>query len=98
MAFRFEPLRDQDIEILRHPLDLRELCLLELLLSCEAPRGFLDCGRLEDQLDNVVNLLDGDIDRVLVEVGEGLMIDGDLWLRSLLIVLVGADERGLRIT
>jgi hypothetical protein len=34
---------------------------------------------------------------VLVEVGVGLVIDGDLWLRSLLMVLVGADERGLRV-
>jgi hypothetical protein len=95
LDLRFEPLRDQDVEILGHPLDLRELCLFKLLLGCEAPRGLLYCGRLEDQLDDVVDLLDGDIDRVLVEVGVGLVIDGDLWLRSLLMVLVRTDERGL---
>ena len=92
MDFRFEPLRDQDVEILRHPLDLRELSLFKLLLGCEAPRGLLNSGRLEDQLDDVVDLLDGDIDRVLVEVGVGLMIDGDLWLRSLLVMLMRANE------
>jgi hypothetical protein len=93
LDFRFKPLWDQDVEILGHPLDLRELRLLKLLLGCEAPRGLLNRGRLENQLDDVVDLLNGDIDRVLVEVGVGLVIDGDLWLRSLLMVLVGADER-----
>lgn len=97
MDFRFEPLRDQDVEVLRHPLDLRELRLLELLLGCEAARGLLNRCRLEDQLDDVVDLLDGDIDRMLVEVGVGLMIDGDLWLRSLLVMLMRANERGLRV-
>ena len=97
LDLRFEPLRDEDVEILRHPLDFRELRLLKLLLSCEAPRGLFDSGRFEDQLDDVVDLLNCDIDRMLVEMSVGLIKDRDLRLRSLLMVLVATNEGRLRV-